>query len=135
MSNNLWGSDVLLFPEFINIASILSYNFITLLKSLHCYILFLVISFAWYKEYIICLISFSKFSDVLPAFTCANASSNLWSICLGVNILSCLHSKTLQLEPLAVQAKSERIFPTILTIYIYIFWFLVSGISLLSKVS
>ena len=134
MGNNLWGSDVLLFPEFINIASILSYNFITLLKSLHCYILFLAISFAWYKEYIICLISFSKFSDVLPAFTCANASSNLWSICLGVNILSSLHLKALQLEPLAVQAKSEGIFPRILTFFFF-FWFSLSGISLILKVS
>ena len=34
------------------------------------------------------LISFSKFSDVLPAFTCTRANGNLWSICLGVNILS-----------------------------------------------
>ena len=34
---------------------------------------FLVISFAQYKEYIICQISFSKFLDVLPAFTCVRA--------------------------------------------------------------
>ena len=33
------------------------------------------------------LISFSKFSDVLPAFTCTRANG-WWSICLGVNILS-----------------------------------------------
>ena len=36
----------------------------------------------------VCLISFSKFSDVLPAFTCARAIGSLRSICLGVNILS-----------------------------------------------
>ena len=36
----------------------------------------------------ICLISFSKFSDVLPAFTCARAIGNFQSICLGVSILS-----------------------------------------------
>ena len=48
---------------------------------------FLVISFDWYKEYIICLISFCKFSEVLPAFTYPRAIGNLWSICLGVNIL------------------------------------------------
>ena len=36
----------------------------------------------------ICLISFNKFSDVLPAFTCASAIGNLCSICSGVNILS-----------------------------------------------
>ena len=34
---------------------------------------FLVISFSQYKEYMICLIPFSKFSDVLRAFTCASA--------------------------------------------------------------
>ena len=36
----------------------------------------------------ICLISFSKCSDVLPAFTCAIAIVNLSSICLGVNIFN-----------------------------------------------
>ena len=49
---------------------------------------FLVISFARYKEYIICQISFSKFSDVLLAITYAKAIANLWSICLAVNCLS-----------------------------------------------
>ena len=38
---------------------------------------FLVISFDRYKEYMICLISFSKFSDVLPVFTRARAIGNL----------------------------------------------------------
>ena len=33
---------------------------------------FLVIYFAEYKVYMICLNSFSKFSDVLPAFTYAS---------------------------------------------------------------
>ena len=36
-----------------------------------------MISFARCKEYMICLISLSKFSDVLPAFTCARAIGNL----------------------------------------------------------
>ena len=36
----------------------------------------------------ICLISFSKFSDVLHAFTCARAIGNLRSICLGVDIFN-----------------------------------------------
>ena len=36
----------------------------------------------------ICLSSFSKFSDVFPAFNCVRAFDNRWSICLGVNILS-----------------------------------------------
>ena len=35
----------------------------------------------------ICLISFNKFSDVLPAFICASTTGNLSSTCLGVNIL------------------------------------------------
>ena len=39
--------------------------------SIHYLIYFLVISFAQYKEYMICLISFSRFSYVLPAFTFA----------------------------------------------------------------
>ena len=33
-------------------------------------------------------IPFSKFSDVLPAFTCARDMAYLWNICLGANILS-----------------------------------------------
>ena len=36
----------------------------------------------------ICLISLSKFSDALPAFTGARAIGNLGSICLGVNIFN-----------------------------------------------
>ena len=57
-------------------------EFITLLYT------FLVISFVQHTEYMICLISFSKFSYVLPAFTCARAIGNLRSISLEVNILS-----------------------------------------------
>ena len=53
---------------------ILFYNFIEFLMSLYT---FLVISFARYRECRICLISFSKFSDVLPAFTCAKAIDDL----------------------------------------------------------
>ena len=58
---------------------------------------FLVVLFARYKEYMIRLILFSKFSDVLLTFTYASAIGNLWSICLEVNILSS--------EILALQAK------------------------------
>ena len=35
----------------------------------------------------ICLISFNKFSEVLPAFASAKAIGNLWSIYLGVKTL------------------------------------------------
>ena len=73
LSNSLWGSDVLTFPEFMDIISIPFFNFIELIILLYT---FLVISFAWYKEYMIWWISFSKFSDVLPAFTCAGAFRN-----------------------------------------------------------
>ena len=65
---------MLLFPEFINIVSILFYNFMEFIILLYT---FLVISFARYKEHLIFLISFSKFSDVLPAFTFAKPIGNL----------------------------------------------------------
>ena len=81
LSNNLWGSDDLLFLEFINMVSILYYTFIEFIIVLYH---FLVISFAWYKQYMIWRISFNKVSDALPAFTCAGAIGNLWSIYLGV---------------------------------------------------
>ena len=48
---------------------------------------FFVISFSQWKEHMISGISFSKFSDVLPALTCAGAIGYLWSISLGINIL------------------------------------------------
>ena len=73
-SNNLWAADVLLFSEFINMVSILFYNFIEFIILLHT---FLVISIARYKEYMACLISFGKFSDALPAFTWGNNIGNL----------------------------------------------------------
>ena len=66
---------------------------------------FLVIFFDRYKEYIICLISFSKFSDLLPAFS---AIVNLWSIYLGVNTLSCLRSETL--APRVTRSTQSKIF-------------------------
>ena len=75
LSNSSLGSDVLLFLEFINIVFILSYNLIY--ESIILLYTFLVISFARYKEYIICLILFSKFSDVLPPFPCESAIGNL----------------------------------------------------------
>ena len=36
----------------------------------------------------LCLISFSKFLDMILAFTCARTIGNLWSICLGVDIFN-----------------------------------------------
>ena len=69
-----WGSDVLLFSEFINVVSLLFYNFIEFIRLLD-----------------------SKFSDVLPA--CARAVGNLWSICLEVNILNSCSFFALHLDP------------------------------------
>ena len=36
----------------------------------------------------ICLILFEKFSDALPAFTCARPIGNIRNICLEVSLLS-----------------------------------------------
>ena len=70
--------------EFTNIVSTLFYNFIEFIILLYTYLVF---SFARYKEYIICLISFSKFSDVLPAFICESTIDILCNIYLGLNTL------------------------------------------------
>ena len=83
LSKSLWRSDVLLFSEFLNIVSLLFYNFFEFIRLYN----FLVIYLAPYREYIIFLISFSKFSDIVPAYTCARLIDNLWYICLGVIIL------------------------------------------------
>ena len=77
---------------------------------------FLVTAFSQYKKYMIFLISLSKFSDVLPVFTCANDIGNLWSICLEINILIRLPFCCLL---------SSRIISAILTIF---FEFSISGI-------
>ena len=77
LSNSLWVLNFLPLLELINIVSILFYNFIEFIVLLHT---FLVISFARYKDYVISPILFSKFSDLLPTFTCASAIGNPWSI-------------------------------------------------------
>ena len=84
----------------MNIVSILLNKFIGFIILLYT---FLLISFARHKKYIICVISFGMFPDVLPAFICASAIGNLSSICLGVNIFSpspyfalCLSSDTIE---------------------------------------
>ena len=73
LSNSLRESHALLFSEFIKIVSISYYIFIEFITLLYT---FLVISFAWYKEYMVWRILFSKFSDVLPDFICASAIGN-----------------------------------------------------------
>ena len=72
------------------------YTFTEFIRMLYT---FLVTSFSEYKKYMICLISFSKFSDVLPIFICARAIGNLWSISQGVSVLRLEWSKTLSEKP------------------------------------
>ena len=62
LANRIWGSDILLFSELVNIVFNLFYNFITFIILLYT---FLVISFTAYKDCMIWWISFSKFPDVL----------------------------------------------------------------------
>ena len=72
-SNNLLGSNVPLLLGFMNIVSILFYNFIEFIILMYT---FSVIFFFLIQKYMICLISFSKLSDVLTAFTCAKTIGN-----------------------------------------------------------
>ena len=87
-NNALWGSDVSLFLEFINTVLIFVLYLYWIRDIVKYLYTFWVIYFAKYKEHMICLISVSQFSDVLPACTCAIAIGNLWSTYLGLNILS-----------------------------------------------
>ena len=87
LSNSLWESDVSLILEFQNIVSILFYNYIE-------FITLLYISFVQYREYTICLISFSKFPDVSPDFIGTSAIGNLWSSSLELNFLKIEWSET-----------------------------------------
>ena len=80
LSNRLWVSDVLRSSKFLYIVCVLIYNFIEFIILFYT---FIVISLAWCREYIIWRILFSKFSDVLFAFTCGN----LWRNLLEINIL------------------------------------------------
>ena len=95
LNNSLLGLDVLLFSELINMPSIL---YCTFTKFTILSYTFLLTSFARYKEYMICWISYCELSDVLPAFTCARTIENLWSNCLGVNILRFKQSGTLAMR-------------------------------------
>ena len=94
LSNSLRRRDVLLFLEFINIVFVFTICFIKFTTLMYIFLVIL-----WYKNYMIFLISFSKFSDVLTAFTSARAINNLWSICLGVNTFRLEWSETLSEKP------------------------------------
>ena len=79
------------------------------MHSLYCAIfLCRAISFTQYGKYIICLISFSKVLDILPAFSFARAIGNRWSIFLGINTLGHIRSKTLRCEILAMRATGTQ---------------------------
>ena len=85
LSNNLWGSDVLLFLVLINIVFII----VLYLYWIHYIVIYLFQNFfARYKECMIFLISFTKFSNVLLDFTCARTIGDVWSIFLGVHIFN-----------------------------------------------
>ena len=75
---------------------------------------FLVIFFAWYKEYINWRILFNKFSDVLIVCTCMREIGNLWSICLWLKILS--HSPWVVLY-LELDANEEKLSKILITIF------------------
>ena len=62
LSIQLWGLEILLFSEFIN--AVLFYICIGLIML--C--MFLVISFDWYNEWIICLIAFNIFFWIITCF-------------------------------------------------------------------
>ena len=85
LSDSLRESHVLLFSEFMNTVFIFGLHFYWIHYTVVYLYSFSVISFAWYKEYMICLISFNKISDGLLAFTWARAIGNLSSIYLVVN--------------------------------------------------
>ena len=89
-SNSLWGSDILLFSEFINVTSTLFHNFID-----YVVIYFSSNFFSSIQRIYDLTVSFIKFSDVLAAFTCTSAVGNLWVIYLEVSILSPLPSSCL----------------------------------------
>ena len=96
LSNSLWRSDASLFLEFISTVFI----FVLYLYLIHYIVIYFFSNFfARCNKYMICLTSFSKFSDVLPAFTCARTIGDLWNICLRVNILRLEWSKTLSEKP------------------------------------
>ena len=97
LSNNLWGSDILLFLELEFLEKGIHFCIILLIEYVLLLYTVLVISFARYKKYMICLISFSKLSDVLPIFTCARTIGNFSSIYLGVSILKLEWSENLYL--------------------------------------
>ena len=70
---------------------------------------FLVISFALFKEYMICRISFSSFSNILPVFTCESIISNLWRICFGGSILITSPWNVLYLAEDTIEEQSSKI--------------------------
>lgn len=64
---------------------------------------FLVISLTRYKNYIIWRILSSKFSNALPAFTCATAVGNpMNNVCLASDAIVELSSKNVVTLPLSL---------------------------------
>ena len=83
LSISLWGSDVLLFLEFINIVSDLYYTFIEFIIVLYFFSNFFcsIQKNIWFNGFH--LARFQMYYLILPV-----QERNLWSICLEVYILS-----------------------------------------------
>ena len=69
-----------------------AYNFTEFIILLYT---FLVASFSRHNKYMICLIPLVSLQILFLAISCAIAIGNLRSICLGINVLSCLWCKIL----------------------------------------
>ena len=87
------------------ITPILCYNFVELII---LWYIFLVILFTGYKEYVVSKFLLSKFSEVLPAFTCARDIGNHWSNYFGVNILNLPPSTVLYLASNIIEESIEK---------------------------
>ena len=100
----------------MNIVPILFYNFIEFIILLHT---FLVISYAQYREYVFCLISFSKFLDVCLLLLVQELLVIFEAFFLGVNILRLEWSETLQSETLATRAMRAKSEENFLPFFVY----------------
>ena len=118
LSNSLWGSDLLLFSEFINIVSILFYNLIEFIILLNIFFSnFFGSKYIWFVWFH--LVSF----QMCDLYLLVQEIGNLWSTCLGVNIFNLVCSKTL-----AKQAKDAKLtyldvsFLVFILLEIFHFW-------------
>ena len=93
----------LLFSEFINMVFVF-YICTYLIMLLYTFWSIILIDiknkqFLWFSS--------NNYLELLPAFTCAKVVGNLWSICLGVNILSPVPCFDLRLTSDLISAESS----------------------------